>query len=273
MKRFIYLLSAILMIGMTTTSCTTVEPGDEGFYNYYSAGVDTAVTETNGTHWHAPWTDMITMSVRQEAIDYDNAGLKDADGVKLTVDYSAGIRAIKGKTPKLYLLHGDTYVDGFVQAKVTSAVKDVFGKYSYVDILGAKRDIVEDEIEALISIEFEGNFITLDYVEIMDIQLPNSIQDQITAKETQEQRNLTAEKKKAEEGFLADARIEKSRGDSSLLVSSRFEAEAIEEISKQIAKSPSYIEYIKWAGFADGKGSPFGENNVFGTAGILKQIK
>ena len=35
-------------------------------------------------------------------------------------------------------------------------------------------------------------------------------------------------------------------------------------VQQQLTRSPNYIELVKWKGYADGKGSPFGENNVFG---------
>ena len=53
---------------------------------------------------------------------------------------------------------------------------------------------------------------------------------------------------------MANARIEKSRGDSSLIVSARYKAEAIKLEAEQIGKNPQYIELKKWESW-DGKGS------------------
>jgi len=79
---------------------------------------------------------------------------------------------------------------------------------------------------------------------------------------------------KTEEKNLADALIEKSRGDSSLVISATYKAQAIKKEAEQLKQNPSYIDYIKWKGFAEGKGSPYGTNNVFGAGtGILKEIK
>ena len=89
-------------------------------------------------------------------------------------------------------------------------------------------------------------------------------------KETQKQRNLTAKEKQKEEEYLANARIEKARGDSSLIVSAKFKAEAIQLEASQISKNPQYIELKKWEKW-DGKGSPYGNSNVFGSGvSILK---
>lgn len=102
------------------------------------------------------------------------------------------------------------------------------------------------------------------------MNLPPNIAQEITNKETQKQRNLTAKEKQKEQEYLANARIEKARGDSSLIVSAKFKAEAIALEATQIAKNPQYIELKKWEKW-DGVGSPYGESNVFGSGvSILK---
>lgn len=79
---------------------------------------------------------------------------------------------------------------------------------------------------------------------------------------------------KTEEKNLADAKIEKARGDSSLVISANYKAEAIKKEALQLKANPDYIEYIKWQGYREGQGSPYGENNVFGSGtGVIKQIK
>jgi len=79
---------------------------------------------------------------------------------------------------------------------------------------------------------------------------------------------------KIEEKNLADALIEKSRGDSSLVISANYKAEAIKKEAQQLKANPDYIEYIKWQAFREGQGSPYGTNNVFGSGtGVIKQIK
>ena len=85
---------------------------------------------------------------------------------------------------------------------------------------------------------------------------------------------IESELKKTEEKNLADARIEKARGDSSLIITAIFKAEAIKKEAQQLSKNPQYIEYVKWKGYADGQGSPYGSGNVFGSGtGVIKQIK
>jgi len=126
---------------------------------------------------------------------------------------------------------------------------------------------LEGEIEDILKKDFENNFLNLNYIEIADVNLPENIASQIELKETQKQRNLTAKEKQKEEEYLANAKIEKARGDSSLIVSAIFRAEAIRLEAEQIARNPQYIELKKWEKW-DGIGSPYGSNNVFGDKAI-----
>jgi regulator of protease activity HflC (stomatin/prohibitin superfamily) len=196
----------------------------------------------------------------------------DKNGTDIGLVVAVNYHAMKGKTPQLHLKHGEGYAESFIDKKVKGAIKDVIGRYTYVEVYSTKRETLEQEIEKIIDGDFGGNFITLDFVEIADVNLPANIAAEITNKETQKQRNQTAKEKQTEQEYLANARIEKARGDSSLIVSARFKSEAIKLEAEQIGKNPQYIELKKWENW-DGKGSPYGSGNVFGDKAvtILKQ--
>jgi regulator of protease activity HflC (stomatin/prohibitin superfamily) len=177
---------------------------------------------------------------------------------------------MKDKASKLHLEVGKNYI-AIIDDKSQGAIKDVIGKYTYEEVYSTKRNVLEGEMSNNLKKALAINFLNLEYVEIKDVDLPSNIAQEIVNKETQKQKNLTAKEKQKEEEYLANARIEKSRGDSSLIVSARFKAEAIQLEATQIAKSPQYIELKKWEKW-DGIGSPYGESNVFGSGvSILKQ--
>lgn len=268
-------LALVALIGTITflTAWEDVEPGSEGFvYEPYTGGVDTLMVYPEGTYLIAPWNTMIAYNTRQQSKNYQSK-VMDKNGTDITLTASVNYSAIKGKTPSLHLKHGPGYIS-FIDDKVKGAIKDVIGRYTYEEVYSSKREALEGEIEEILNRDFSGNFIQLHYVEIADVDLPKTIADEITAKETQKQKNLKSELMKIEEKNLADARIEKARGDQSLVITAEFKAQAIQKEAQQLARNPQYIEYIKWKGYAEGKGSPYGENNVFGSGtGILKQIQ
>jgi len=249
-----------------------VDPGEEGFiYRPYGGGVDNEISYHEGTQFIAPWNEMITYNVLVQSSSYESQ-VMDKNGTDIGVVIAVNYHAIKGKTSLLHLKHGTGYAESFIDKKAKGAIKDVIGRYTYVEAYSTKREILEGEIESILEQDFNANYVALDFVEIADINLPQNIAIEITNKETQKQRNQTAKEKQKEEEYLANARIEKARGDSSLVVSARFKAEAISLEAEQIGKNPQYIELKKWEKW-DGTGSPYGTGNVYGSnaVSILKQ--
>jgi prohibitin 1 len=267
-------LGVILLIAFIVflMSWKDVDPGEQGFiYSPYGGGVDKDFTYDEGTIFIAPWNEMITYNVRQQSETYVSE-VMDKNGTDITVNVAVNYSAKSGKIAQLHLKHGPDFIK-FIDDKAKGAIKDVIGRYTYEQVYSSKREALEGEMEAILQSDFEDNYITLHYVEIADVNLPPNIATEITNKETQKQKNLTAKEKQLEEEYLANARIAKSRGDSSLVISATFKAEAISLEAEQIGKNPQYIELKKWEKW-DGKGSPYGEGNVFGSGtgvSVLKQ--
>lgn len=263
-------VAGFILLILFFMSWTDVNPGEEGFvYKPYGGGVDSEHTYQEGTFFIAPWNEMITYNTRQESKEYTSE-VMDINGTDINVKIAVNYAATKGLTPKLHLKHGPGYIS-FIDDKARGAIKDVIGRYTYEQVYSSKREALEGEIESILQKDFKGNYITLHYVEIADVNLPPNIAQEITNKETQKQRNLTAKEKQKEQEYLANARIEKARGDSSLVISAKFNAEAIELEASQISKNPQYIELKKWEKW-NGEGSPYGEGNVFGSGvSILKR--
>ena len=254
---------ALIIIVLFFMSWQDVEPGEEGFvYKPYGGGVDQKMSYSEGTQFIAPWNEMITYNMLQQTQKYKST-VMDKNGTDITVEIAVNYSVQKGKASKLHLKWGKNY-NTFIDDKSQGAIKDVIGKYTYEEVYSTKRNVLEGEIMNLLAKEFEKNYLNLSYVEIKDVDLPLNIAAEIVNKETQKQRNLTAKEKQKEEEYLANARIEKARGDSSLIVSAKFKAEAIQLEASQISKNPQYIELKKWEKW-DGKGSPYGNSNVFGS--------
>lgn len=239
-------LLGLVVIITVFSSWEDVQPGEEGFLHYpYGDGVDTLSIYKEGTHFIAPWNKMITYNVRQQSRAY-NSKVMDMNGTEIGVDVAVNYRARTGSTANLHLVHGESYAESFVDQKVKGAIKDVIGRYTYTDIYSTKREVVEDEIEDILRIDFASNFIVMDFVEIADVDLPPNIATQITVKETQKQKNLTSELMKIEQTNLADSKIETAKGDSAkIVINASAEAAAIQIKQEQLRKSPQYIEYMK----------------------------
>jgi regulator of protease activity HflC (stomatin/prohibitin superfamily) len=248
-----------------------VDPGEEGFiYRPYGNGIDTEMAYGEGTQFIAPWNEMITYNVLQQSQTYKST-VMDKNGTDITVEIAVNYSVMKGNAAKLHLKWGDGYIT-FINDQSQGAIKEVIGQYTYEEVYSTKRNDLQDEIVKILKEEFSANYFNLNYVKIMDVDLPLNIANEIVSKETQKQTNLVAKEKQKEEEYKANARIEKARGDSSLVVSARFKAEAISLEAAEISKNPQYIELKKWEKW-NGTGSPYGTGNVFGTnaISILKQ--
>ncbi|RYM35089.1 prohibitin family protein [Brumimicrobium glaciale] len=258
---------ALIVFVIFFNSWTDVEPGEQGFvfkpFNTPSITEKDAFVE--GTYFILPWNEMITYEVVNKSKQYVQK-VMDVNGTDVTVEVSVNYNIIPAKVANLHIKHRENYTI-FIDDKSKGAIKDVIGRYTYEQVYSTKREALEGEIEAILERDFEGNFLNLNYVEIADVNLPDNIAAQIEEKETQKQRNLTAKEKQKEQEYLANARIEKARGDSSLIVSAIFKAEAIRLEAEQISKNPQYIELKKWEKW-DGVGSPYGNSNVFGDKAI-----
>lgn len=270
------LIGGLLVIALVLffMSWQDVKPGEQAFiYKPYSTGVgieEDAPPYEEGTYFIAPWNDLITYSVLQQSKNYKST-VMDKNGTDITVNIAVNYAVATGKSASLHKTWGKNYIS-FVDDKAQGAIKDVIGRYTYEEVYSTKRESLEGEIENILMDDFEMNYLKMHYVEIADVDLPANIAQEIVNKETQKQKNLTAKEKQKEEEYLANARIEKSRGDSSLVISARYKAEAIQLEAEQISKNPQYIELKKWESW-DGKGSPYGSGNVYGNnaLSILKQ--
>jgi regulator of protease activity HflC (stomatin/prohibitin superfamily) len=277
MKKILMYLCVMLVSVMSFTSCTprTVEPGQEGFvFAPYSGGVQKDVIYADGTHFVPIWNEMIVYNTLQQSKNYKSLVL-EKNGMEIGIDITVNYNPTKGKTPSLHLKHGVGYESSLVDAKVRGIIKDVVGKYTYEEIYSTKREKLETEMDILFQEEFPSNFVTYNFVEIADVNLPPNVNEAITAKETQKQNNQKAKELEQEQEYLANAEITKATGEKKARVlRAEGRAQEIALVQKQLSRSPSYIELVKWKGYADGKGSPYGTNNMYGVStSIMKNLK
>lgn len=268
MVRYISIgVGALIILIIFFNSWVDVAPGEHGFVfePYSSVSIDEDRVYDEGTYFILPWNKMITYETVNKSKQY-NSRVMDINGTDVMLDVAVNFNVEAPNVAKLHKKHRENFTI-FIDDKSKGAIKDVIGRYTYEQVYSSKREALEGEIEDILKRDFDGNYLNLNYVEIADVNLPENIAQQIELKETQKQRNLTAKEKQKEEEYLANAKIEKARGDSALTVSARFKAEAIKLEAEQIARNPQYIELKKWEKW-EGKGSPYGTNNVFGDKAV-----
>ena len=265
----------VILVIVFFMSWTDINPGEEGFiYRPYGGGIDQETYYSEGTYLIAPWNEMITYNTLQQSREYSSK-VMEKNGMEIGIDVTINYNPMKGGTARLHLKHGKSYESSYIDAKVRGVIKDVIGRYEYEEIYSTKRESLETEMDNMFESEFPDNFITYNFCEIADVNLPENVKTAITEKETQKQRNQKAKELEQEQVYLANAEVQKAEGEKkAAILRAEGKAEEIRLVQSQLAKSPNYVELVKWKGYAEGKGSPYGENNVFGAGtSVLKGFK
>jgi len=265
----------IILVSLFFMSWTDVNPGEEGFiYRPYTGGIDQTNVYTEGTVFIAPWNEMITYNILQQSRNYSSK-VMEKNGMEIGIDVTINYNPMQNNTAKLHLKHGKAFESSFIDAKVRGVIKDVIGRYTYEEIYSTKREALETEMDTIFQSEFPANFISYNFCEIADVNLPENVKVAITEKETQKQRNQKAKELEEEQQYLANAEIMKAEGEKkAAILRAQGRAEEIRLVQQQLTRSPNYIELVKWKGYADGKGSPYGQDNVFGAGtSVIKGLK
>ena len=265
----------VILLSLFFMSWTDVNPGVEGFiYRPYTGGIEQNAVYTEGTVFIAPWNEMITYNILQQSRNYSSK-VMEKNGMEIGIDVTINYNPMQNNTAKLHLKHGKAFESSFIDAKVRGVIKDVIGRYTYEEIYSTKREALETEMDTNFQSEFPANFISYNFCEIADVNLPENVKVAITEKETQKQRNQKAKELEEEQQYLANAEIMKAEGEKkAAILRAQGRAEEIRLVQQQLTRSPNYIELVKWKGYADGKGSPYGQDNVFGAGtSVIKGLK
>jgi len=265
----------VILLSLFFMSWTDVNPGEEGFiYRPYTGGIEQNAVYTEGTVFIAPWNEMITYNILQQSRNYSSK-VMEKNGMEIGIDVTINYNPMQNNTAKLHLKHGKAFESSFIDAKVRGVIKDVIGRYTYEEIYSTKREALETEMDTIFQSEFPANFISYNFCEIADVNLPENVKVAITEEETQKQRNQKAKELEEEQQYLANAEIMKAEGEKkAAILRAQGRAEEIRLVQQQLTRSPNYIELVKWKGYADGKGSPYGQDNVFGAGtSVIKGLK
>ena len=265
----------VILLSLFFMSWKDVNPGEEGFiYRPYTGGIEQNAVYTEGTVFIAPWNEMITYNILQQSRNYSSK-VMEKNGMEIGIDVTINYNPMQNNTAKLHLKHGKAFESSFIDAKVRGVIKDVIGRYTYEEIYSTKREALETEMDTIFQSEFPANFISYNFCEIADVNLPENVKVAITEKETQKQRNQKAKELEEEQQYLANAEIMKAEGEKkAAILRAQGRAEEIRLVQQQLTRSPNYIELVKWKGYADGKGSPYGQDNVFGAGtSVIKGLK
>lgn len=260
-------LFKVLVIALVLTSCTTVESGHKGvkvswggetdLKTVYNEGMD------SGISWL--WNSMVEYDVREKTL-VETYEFNDNNNMTTRVEISLDYRL---NPNKVNLLHTEiTDVETKILKTLKSAGKEVVPQYSAVELNITKRTEAESKLTEIIKAELPEFYVEFRRIQMTDVDIPKAVSQLAEETAVQLGRNELAEKKEAEQVALAKARVAKSEGD--------YNAAQFDVKTKALMSTPAVLSLYeaeterKWAE----KGvSKYGNNNVFGSASVIKGLK
>lgn len=265
-------ISFCAIAAFALVSCAEVDNGFRGVaYKPYAGGLDPTHVYSEGVDMGISWllNDMIEYDCRQKTMTIELTPL-DSNQMEVKMEASVFYRVMPDKIGYLHKEKGRDYEKTYIEPNFKGAIKNVVGNYTAQKMVTSKRDIIETEVKTILDKAFLVNHIICDDIIISDVNLPPTIREAITEKMTQDEKNLTAEKKKVQEENLASAKVAKAKGDSAAkVIEAQAEARYINEVQKALASSPNYVELKKvekWDG-------TFGTNNVFSSIPMIRGLQ
>lgn len=276
MKRFHFttvLLIVLVMLAMLATGCTKIDKGYEGA-KINTLGSDQGEIQTLDTGWHffnPIKYDIIenptfvqeyvwTKNAEEGSPNDESITFQSSNSLAFNADVGVSLALIPGKSGAMYERFHKT-VDEIIRTNFRNSTRDAFNRVASSrneeDIYGSGKKGFVEEVESEIREYWK------DYFEIRKVyligkldpppQIREAISNKIKATQMAEQRRNEVEQSKAE----ANKKIEEARGVAqsqrlaadakayTILTEAKAEAESIELINKQLAKSPNYVEYVK----------------------------
>jgi len=156
-----------------------------------------------------------------------------SDGQQVDVDVSILYHPDPNKIVELHRLIGPDYEAKIVRPAGRSVTRTSVSKYAVIDVYGAKRMEIQNEVANELRALFEKSNLTLDSLLVRNVDFSSEFKSAIEQKQVAQQE---AERKKYE---LEKERIEKERK----IIAAEGDAESIRLRGEALSRNPALIQY------------------------------
>jgi len=163
----------------------------------------------------------------------DSVSALTSDGQQVDVDISVLYHPDPDQIVKLHQLIGEDYQSKIVRPASRSITRTAVSKYGVIDVYGAKRAQIQEEITNELRPVFTKSFLILDSLLVRNVDFSVEFKKAIELKQIAQQE---AERKKYE---LEKERIEKDRK----IIAAEGDAQSIRLRGDALAKNPALIQY------------------------------
>ncbi|MBQ4617373.1 MAG: prohibitin family protein [Clostridia bacterium] len=250
---------AVLLVALLAMNCfVVIEAGHTGVVMTFGAVEDTVLSE--GLHFKAPFVqNVVQMNNRtQKTETQGTASSKDLQIVSYVVAVNYHVN--DSSSASLYQNVGMDYGSVIIVPAIQESIKAVAAQFTAEELI-TKRQTVGDQIKVALSDKIGTYGITVEIFNIVNFDFSEEFNNAVEAKQTAQQNALKAEQD------LARIEVEAKQQ----ITQAEAEAQSIKLIQEALAKSPDYVEYIKWSKWNGELPSVMGDSSLLIDMDSLKQ--
>lgn len=234
LKKIILIVLAVAVIVVVGVSCfTVVGAGHTGVVTTFGAVSDKVLQE--GMHFKIPFAQEI-VQVNNRTQKTEASGTASSNDLQI-VSYVVAVnyRVNNTASASLYKNVGMDYENVVIVPAIQESIKAVSAQYTAEELI-TKRQTVGEAIKAALSEKISSYGITVEIFNIVNFDFSEEFNAAVEAKQTAQQNALKAEQDLARIEVEAKQKVTQAEA----------EAESIKLIQDALAKSPDYIDYVKW---------------------------
>ncbi len=252
-KIVILAVCAVLVVGVCLTCFTVVRAGHTGVVLTFGAVEENVFDE--GLHFKMPLVQtVVQMNNRTQKVETEgSASSKDLQIISYVVAVNYRVRS--EASAELYQNVGKDYGTVIIVPAIQESIKAVTAQFTAEELI-TKRQTVGDQIKEALSEKINSYGIEVEIFNIVNFDFSEEFNAAVEAKQTAQQQALKAEQDLVRIEVEAKQKIAQAEA----------EAESIRLIQEALAKSPDYVDYVKWNKW-DGK-----LPEVMGSDGVLVDV-
>ena len=259
------------------SSYSIISPGNTGVvFNVWTGALRTV---PQGIAWRIPWITQVqsyptalrtyTMVRRNgegSAQGDDSIDLPTREGQHITQDISVTYNTSEDQASQVFKAFRGADISDieatFIRRTIITVAQNTAGQMSLSEVISAKRNELQDNIQKSLSVEVEKMGFHLDKVNLGASHLPESLEKQMQQKMAAQQQAQQAEYELQKQQMLAKAEVAKSEGEAqAILVRARAQSEANRLLQSTLTRNLIQSKAIdKWNGTlpqVSGNATPF----------------
>ena len=264
-SQIVVVLLALALVIAFFSSYTVISPGNTGvIFNVWTGSLRTV---PQGMAWRLPWVTqvqsyptalrtytMVRRAGEGSAKEDDSIDLPTREGQHITQDISVTFNTSESQAAQVFKAFKGADIEDieatFIRRTIITVAQNTAGQMSLSEVISAKRNELQDNIQKSLSVEVEKMGFHLDKVNLGASHLPQSLEIQMQQKMAAQQQAQLAEYELQKQQMLAKAEVAKAEGEAqAILVRAKAQAAANHLLQSSITQNIIQSKAIdKWDG-------------------------